>query len=332
MRIGIIGATGMIGHHTALAALARGHQLVVIHRQSSNLATLNDLAFTSAVGDLNDPGALLNALSGLDAVINCAAYYPTKPLPWKAEVATASTQMRNFFDACARAQLQKIVYLGTAIALPKHPQGLPGTEELVYAGRPANKAPYVQVKWEMDYLAREKAKEGLPVVIGIPSMCFGEFDYGPTTGRLIVDIANRELPAYIRGKRNVIYAGDAGRGLVLACESGTAGERYLFTGTNIAMDDLVSLIASIADVPPPKRVIPLSLARAISRVQEARFRLFGGEVPRLSSTAIAILGSGQFLNGAKAEKELGFRSEVDLNETIARTLNWFSQNGYIKKK
>ncbi|MEW6734817.1 MAG: NAD-dependent epimerase/dehydratase family protein [Acidobacteriota bacterium] len=330
MRIAIIGATGMIGHHTAIAVLERGHQLVVVHRKNSNLNSLSDLKFSSAVADLNDQKALQEAFTDVDAVINCAAYYPTKPLPWRAEVETAISQMENFYNACSDIKLQKIVYLGAAIALPKHPLGQPGNEDLIYPDRPSDKTPYVQVKWEMDRIARERAKAGLPVVIGVPSMCFGEFDYGPSTGRLIVEIANRTLPGYLKGNRNIIYAGDAGHGLVLACEKGRVGERYLFTGTNISMDELVPLIAEIARVAAPKKVIPLSAAKLLSKLQESRFKLLGGELPRLSSTAIAVMASGQFLNGDKAKNELGFSCRLDLKETLSRTLQWFSHNGYIR--
>jgi dihydroflavonol-4-reductase len=330
MKIGIIGATGMIGHHTALAVQEQGHELKVIYRESSNLSTISELNFTSAIGDLNDKASLVKALANLDAVINCAAYYPTKPLPWKAEVQTAIAQMENFFAACTEANLEKIVYLGAAITLLKHPNNLPGNEQLIYPSQPIDKNPYLQVKWAMDKLAREKAQSGLPVVIGIPSMCFGEFDYGPTTGKLIVDIANQKLPVYIRGARNVIYAGDAGRGLLLACEKGRVGERYLFTGTNISMDDLVQLIADIANVTLPKRVIPLTVARLVSQFQELKFKLLGGKVPQLNSTAIAVLALGQFLDGSKARNELGFQPALDLEGTIKRTINWFRLVGYIK--
>jgi dihydroflavonol-4-reductase len=35
--------------------------------------------------DLNDRTALRNAFTGVDAVINCARYYPTVPRPWRDE-------------------------------------------------------------------------------------------------------------------------------------------------------------------------------------------------------------------------------------------------------
>lgn len=329
MKIGILGATGAIGHHTANAVLENGHELVVIHRASSNLESIKDLCFTSKLGDLNDRESLIQAFTGLDAIVNCAAYYPTKPRSWEAEVKTAVSQMENFYEACSQAHIQKIVYLGATIALPKHPQRLPGTEKLVYTRTPEDKNPYVQVKWEMDRLAREKAENGLPIVIGIPSMCLGEFDYRPSTGRLIVEIANGTIPGYIRGDRNVIYTGDAGKGLMLACERGKPGERYLFTGTNISMGELIKLIAEIAGVSPPKIAIPLPIARAISKLQETKYQLFGGKLPKISSSAIAVMASGQFLDGSKAEKELGFESKVDLNEAIIRAVNWFRLKKYI---
>lgn len=329
MRIGIIGATGMLGHHAALAAADAGHELTVIHRAGTALERLTPLRFRAAAADLDDRLSLQRALADVDAVINCAGYYPTVPRPWREDVRRALTQMENFYAACEGRPLAKIVYLGGAIALRRHPQGLPGDETLDYPGEPANRNAYLQVKWAMDRQALDKARAGLPVVIGIPSMTFGEHDHGPTTGRLIVEIARRTLPGYVRGRRNVIYAGDAGRGLVKACETGRTGERYLLTGANVTMDDLVAAIARIAAVPRP-RAIPLPLARAVSALQTWRYRYLRGPLPKVDATAIAVMSAGQFLDGVKAERELGFRAAVALDETIERALRWFRQAGYLQ--
>lgn len=329
MRIAIIGATGMLGHHAARAAVARGHQLHVVHRASSKLELLHDLRFSAATADLDDAESLAAALDGADAVINCAGYYPTVPRPWQEDVRIALAQMDNFYGACGRHRLAKIVYLGGAIALRRHPQGEPGDESLSYPGQPESRNPYVQVKWAMDAQARQRAAEGLPIVIGIPSMTFGEFDPGPTTGRLIVEIANGTLPGYVRGKRNVIYAGDAGIGLVRVAEDGRVGERYLLTGENLTMDELAGRIAAIAGVEPP-RPVPLPMARLVSQIQTLRFRLVGGALPRVDATAIAVMSAGQFLSGAKARAELGFQAQTPVDEAISRALRWFRDNGYVE--
>ncbi|RKZ99912.1 MAG: epimerase [Gammaproteobacteria bacterium] len=328
MKIAVIGATGMIGHHTAKAVIAAGHQLFVVHRKSSRLDRIKDLDFTSAVADLDDRSSLTQALSAVDGVINCAAYYPTIPRKWQQDVAIATQQMENFYSACSQCDLKKIVYLGAAIALQKNSSGEPGHAELEYPSQPKNKNPYLQVKWALDKLAKQQAQQGLPVVIGIPSMTFGEFDYGPSTGQLIVGIANGSLPGFISGNRNTIYAGDAGRGLVLACEKGKVGERYLFTGSNITMAELVPLIAKVAGAATLKTV-PLFVAKTMSKLQEFRYHWLAGPLPKVTSTAIAVISAGQFLDGTKAETDLGFKATLSVEQTIQKTYLWFKAQGYI---
>jgi dihydroflavonol-4-reductase len=328
MKIGIIGATGMIGNHTARAVIEKGHELTVIHRKSADLSRLEGLLFENRVGDLNDKRSLITAFSGLDWVINCGAYYPTKPLPLAQEMQTAEKQMTAFIEAIKASGIKKAVYVGGAISLPKSASGM-GDETLNYSETPPNKTPYLQVKWLMDKMAQEAGKSGVPLVLGIPAMTFGEYDYGPTTGQLIKNIANKQMPAYLQGNRNVVYAGDAAIGLLLAAEKGKNGERYLITGENINMDNLVVAIAKAANVAPPSKVIPLGLAKIISFIQEFKYKHFNGAVPKLSATAIAILSAGQFLEGEKAKKELGYAPSVTTNEAIKRTIDWFKSVGYI---
>ncbi len=328
MKLGIIGGTGMLGHHLAIAAQLRQYKVTIIHRASSDLSRIADLTYDGRVADLNDRGSLIRAMEGLDMVANCAAYYPTLPKPLSQEIKTARLQMQFFLDSVKEAGIKRALYLGGAIAMPRAKTG-PGHEELYYNQPPENPAPYVQVKWLMDKMARDAAAEGLPVVIGIPPMTFGEYDYGPTTGRLIVDLANQTLPAYVKGDRNVVYARDAGRGLLLALEKGRFGQRYLITGQNTTTEDLVAAICKQAEVPLLTKTLPLGLARVISKFQEIRYTLLKGNPPTLSSTAIAVLAGGQHLDGTKAKTELGYEPDLTIEEAIQRAHKWFIQEKYI---
>ncbi len=328
LRVGVIGATGMIGHHTALALQEQGHEVIAVQRAGSDLNKISDLNCVTREGDLAVPASLTRALSGLDAAINCAAYYPTVPRPWRAEVHTALSQMDGFYQAVRACGLRKAVYLGAAIALRKHPLGQPGHETLSYAHRPPGKNAYVQLKWALDRQAIEQARSGLPIVVGIPSMTFGEYDYGPTTGALIREIAARRLPAYVRGRRNAVYAGDAGYGLALALQKGRPGERYLITGENLSMDALVAKIATIAQVAPP-RAVPLRIAGLLAKVQAWRYRHLNGPLPKISETAIAVMAGGQFLDGSKARRELGYAPKVTLDDALRRAHTWFVEQGMV---
>ncbi len=331
MKIGIIGGTGMLGHHIAIAAQLRNHEVVIIHRASSKLDRIADLEYESRIADLDDRGALIRASEGLDILINAAAYYPTVPKPLAQEIKTARNQMIHFLDAVKEAKIKRAMYVGGAIAIPKNKTGL-GHEALFYDESPYGTSAYTQVKWLLDKMARDAANEGLSISIGIPSMTFGEYDYGPTTGRLIVDLTNQTLPAYLKGERNVVYAGDAGRGLLSVAEKGRFGERYLITGFDSTTSYVVNLICKVAKVPQLNKTLPLRLAKLISKFQEIKYTLVRGDAPTLSSTAIAVLTSGQHLDGGKAKEELNYSPEVGIEDAVKRSYNWFKSVNYIDTK
>ncbi len=328
MRILVIGATGMLGQHAARAAHLRGHDLVLGYHQPANESHLTDLKHPRTQLNLDDPNSLRAALKDVDAVIHAAAPYPRTPRHFSVEVAAGQAQMGQFYDICAEMpKLRKIVYVGAAAALRRNPLGL-GDESIDYNSSPPTRNPYMQLKWALDYQALEQARKGLPVVVGIPSMTFGEYDYAPTTGRLLVGLARGTMSRYVRGKRNVIAGVDAGRGLLRVCEDGRPGERYLLTGANTDLEAIARYVSNWANRSMPRQ-LSLRMAKNISKLQVLRYRLFGGALPTLDSTAIAVMTSGQYLNGAKAENELGFKAQLSLDETLERALFWFKMQGIL---
>lgn len=327
MNIAIIGATGMIGHHVALAAQAAGHKLRVLHRAGSDLSKIADLSFESRIVDFDDITSLSNGLQQCDGVIHCAAYYPTLPRPWQEDVAAGTQAMQHFLSACQDSGIKKAVYLGAAIALQKSSDGTPGNEQNEYPNPPASKNPYLQVKWAMHQMVLQAAQDGLPISIGIPAMTFGAHDHGPSTGQLITKLASGEMDRYVAGNRNVIDARDAGRGLLAVLERGQFGRAYLLTGENTSMDKLVAKIAQITSRPAPKPV-PLPIAKIVARIQSMKYR-FGGPIPLLSDTAIAVMSAGQHLDGSRARDELGFEAQYSTTQALERAYGWFRENGYI---
>jgi dihydroflavonol-4-reductase len=317
----------MLGQHALRAGMDAGHTMRVVYRNEASLQKLSVQPHEKTKADLSDEAAMTLALRGADAVINAAGYYPTKPRPWREDVALARAEQQRYINSIKASGIAKAVYLGGAIALPKRMDGKLADGAERYAGEPDYKNPYVQAKWAMDEMALQAAEQGVPLLVAIPSMTFGEFDFGPTTGQIIQGIANGTLPKYVRGNRNVVYAGDAGRGLILAATHGVAGKRYLLTGTNTDMDALTQLIAQLAQVKAPSPV-PLGMAKLLNRVQTVAYR-FTGKEPKISQTAIAVMAAGQHLDGHIAQQELGYTPQVDLEGTVRRTLDWFKSVGML---
>lgn len=330
MKIAVVGATGLLGHHTARAIKAAGHQLVLVHRLSSRIERLAYLGAECRSAEVFDQPAMTRALRGVDGVIFCAGYYPQRPRHWQDEVASALDQTQRFYNACQAAQVTRIVYVGSAIALPRHPQRLPGHEGLFYDEMPRSRNAYLLSKWALDQQAREQARAGLPVIVGIPGLCLGELDTDPSSGRLITAIDSGEMRGYIPGERNLIDASEAGRGLLLTLEHGRIGERYLITGDNIQMAELVSRIAERLGAGVPAE-LSLNKANGLAAWGRLRHRLTGAW-PWLDETAVALMSGSQFLSGRKASEELGFVARQSVDDTLERTIRWFAENGYLRHR
>lgn len=327
MRIAVLGATSLLGHHTARAVKSAGHELVLIHRPESRVGRLNYLEPECHAVERLDYVGLRRALKDIDAVVRCDDPFPQKPRRWQEEVASALDEANHFYAACLAAHVPRILYVGSSIALPRHPEGLPGHEGLFYEGMPRWRNPFLLTRWALDEQAREQARSGLPVIIGIPGMSLGEMDFGPSTGRLITAIGSGQMTHYVAGRRNLIDAADAGRGLLLTLEKGRVGERYLLTGQNIEMKALTERVAQLLGVAPPQPM-PLALARGMAVLGRLRYRL-SGEAPMLDDVSVAFMVGGQFLDGSKARNELRFVAETPLEETLERTIRWFRANGYL---
>ena len=327
MKIGVLGGTGMLGHHAAAAAQAAGHEVVVLHRAGSDLSRVSDLAAECRVANANERASLEQAFAGLDAVVNAAAYYPTTPRPWRDEVRTALRQTEDFLAACRAAAVSRAVYVGGSIALAPAGEGAVGDERCIRDTAPRTRNPYVRLKWAMDAHYAQASDQQLAVSIAIPAMTFGPYDYGPSTGQLLTRLGNGALPNYVRGNRNVVAAEDAGRGILAVIERGAAGERYLLTGSNTSMDEIMELAARRLGTAVP-RAVPLPVARAVSAVQALRYRL-GGPPPQISATAIAVMSAGQHLSGDKALRELDYQPRLTLEQTLDSALDWFRSVGYL---
>lgn len=325
--VAVLGATGLIGQHAARAVLARGHRLRVVHRAGSKLETLAGLDFEAACADLDDRAALIAALTGADAVIHCAGFYPRQPDQLDADLAAARRQMENFCQAALAAGCTKVVYVSAASVLNK-PAGVAlADESMLFTREPERDHPFRLIKWHLEQIAEHYVARGLPLITAIPSMVFGAYDHGPTAGKLIVGIANGTIRNVVACSRNIIAGPDLGEGLLRCLEAGRVGERYLLAGENIALPALAAKIAAAAGVPAP-RCVPLPVALTLAHLQHWRQKLTGHPA-KIKLSELRLLAAGKFLDTGKTTRELGFTATTPVDQAIADALRWFIQQGMV---
>jgi uncharacterized protein YbjT (DUF2867 family) len=103
----VVGGTGMLGGQVVTALLSRGKRVRALVRPASKRAQLERAGVEIAQGDMMDPGSLLRAMDGADAVVTTAAGYTRHSKGDTPEIDT--TGNRNLADAASQAGVRRFV-------------------------------------------------------------------------------------------------------------------------------------------------------------------------------------------------------------------------------
>ena len=325
----VLGATGHIGSHVVRALLKRGDAVRAAYRNPRYAFLLEGLPLERVQLDLDDARQLAGAVEGCEVAFVCAGYYPRWTDRREPAIQRGLAQIRRVFDALRHRRLQRIVYTSSAATIAP----VPGRASIeadreswpLTQFRPL----YSTVKIAMEHAVGRYIDEGLPIVIVNPSVCIGEYDAHPFSGRLVLAFAGkrRRLPVYLECAFNVVYTGDVGAGHVLAAEQGVVGERYLLTGEHTTMSAFARRVAAQAHVPPPRWEVAYPLAMAASMVSEGLAALTRSE-PLLPRQVIRHARTPQRLDGSKARRALGLPS-TPMDDAIRRAVSWFDQHHYL---
>src|SRR5207244_3236848 len=95
---------------------------------------------------------------------------------------------------------------------------------------------YKRSKWMAEREALEAAKNGLPVIVAMPTTPVGPGDWKPTpTGKIILDFLNGKMPGYVETGLNFVGVEECAAGHLRVSEKGKVGERYLLGGENLTL-------------------------------------------------------------------------------------------------
>jgi len=323
----VLGATGHIGAHVVRALLAKGYVVCAAYRNPKYLSVLDGLSVKTVQMDLGDSAPLQRAVDGCEWVFHCAGYYPRFMDRRAHAIQQGLVQIRQVFDILRTSRIERVVYTSsTATIAPV--SGRLATEADIESWPLVHWRPlYATVKIAMEHEVLRYAREGLPVVIVNPSVCVGEYDARPFSGRLVLLFAKGRLPVYLEHHFNAIYTGDVGVGHVLAAERGRLNERYLLSERHITLGEWARLVAAAAGVRPPRWRIPYPLAIAASTAAELAATVMRTE-PLFPLRAVQQARQGQRLDGSRARRELGMPHTL-LEDAIRLALAWFKRHGYL---
>src|SRR5499427_3310618 len=320
----VTGASGFLGSHVTRQLVARGDNVRVLLRASSNNRAIADLPLEYITGDLRDPASLARALEGVTRVFHVAADYRL----WarrKQDIYDSNVGgTKNLLDAAVRAGVEQFIYTSTVATIAVDRPQLPNEstdarlEEMV--------GHYKRSKWMAEQEVLKAAKAGLPAIVVMPTTPVGPWDWKPTpTGKIILDFLNGKMPGYVETGLNFVGVEECAAGHLLASEKGEAGERYLLGAENLTLKELLDTLSKITGLAAPSMKIPHGLALGVAYAETAFSRLIGRE-PLIPVEGVKIARHMMFVDCSRSQRELGFKPG-SVTAALDRAIQWYKANG-----
>jgi len=316
-----------LGSHVTRQLVARGEAVRVLVRTSSSNQAISDLPLEYVTGDLRDTASLGQAMNGVKRVFHVAADYRLWARKSQDIYDSNVGGTKNLLEAAKRAGVQKLIYTSTVATIAVDRPELPN--EFTDARLEEMIGHYKRSKWLAEQEALRAAKDGLAVIVAMPTTPVGPWDWKPTpTGKIILDFLNGKMPGYVETGLNFVSVEDCAAGHLLVAEKGKVGERYLLGGENLTLKGLLDLLSKITGLPAPGMKIPYGLALGVAYVESAFSRLVGKE-PQIPVEGVRIAQHMMFVDCTRAQGELGFQAGP-VAGALERAVRWYQANGYVR--
>jgi dihydroflavonol-4-reductase len=322
----VTGANGFIGSHLAESLLKASCAVRCFVRKTSSLVWIKGLDIELAFGDLEDTASLERAVDGVDWIFHLAG--KTKALSRDEFFKANAAGTENLFRAVEKsaAGLKRFVYVSSLAASGPGPDGRAINE----SDPPRPLTWYGESKLEAERIARRYGAR-IPVTIVRPPPVFGPRDedvyqFFKAVRRGIIPSAGAR-----DSRASFLYVEDLAETLVRAAGTdGAAGKTY-FLASAACME--WRDFGARAAVAMGRRAVFISVPywalAAVIHVREAVTALTGKPSILNRQKLPEYRHPYWCCDASKAANELGFRPSCSIDEAIRRTVDWYSDQGWL---
>lgn len=331
----VIGGTGFLGKKIINSLLAKGYEVRLLHRKSSNLEGVpKDVEHF--IGDVTDADSLMKAYKGIDYAFHSAALVTQ----WAKDRSVFDrVNVQGFLNSMRAAKengIKKIVYTSSFMALG--PSGEKPLKETDFHERSSFNNDYERTKYLAELEAVKLRAEGLPLVTVYPGVIYGPGDL--TEGNIVV--RNFLLPRargeflglFLLGKGKGLwsysYVDDVAAGHILALEKGKNGGTYILAGENTNHHMMFSLAEELGGIKYPPLKMPFVFGK-MKGYLDVSIALLTGKQPGVTPGAVNVFTQNWAYDSSKAVRELGYKM-TSFEEGLKSTIKWLKENGYIKTR
>jgi len=324
MKAFITGATGFIGSHLADRLIADDTYKEVRCLVRSTDKWLEGKRFKRIQGDLNDFSALTKGIKGADVVFHLAAIVMA---PSQKEFTQANVNATEDVIRIAQKNGVKNLVILSSLAAVGPSNGAPIDETRSY--QPISM--YGRSKRDMEKSIQEIANKNQSIKIIRPPAVYGPredqiFTYFKTFKKgLSTIVGDGNHP-----RLSMVYVDDLVDGILKASQKVDNGiHTYFISGPDTYNWNQIHAITSkVMGKSAFKLKIKPSLVKKIGGLIENAASLIG-KYPVVNKEKTNELILEWTCTSKKAEKELGYKPRVSLQEGISRTIHWYQKHNWL---
>ncbi len=324
MRIAVTGASGHVGANLCPMLVEHGYDVNVLFFRDDR--AFKDIRVNIFKGSLTQPETLDAFLTGVDVVINTAAYISVNLNDDRMVYETNVNGTQNLVEKCLRHGVKRLIHFSSIHAFEADPmdQTLDEQRQLVKK----SKFIYDQTKADSERIVRAANSAKLETIVLNPTSIIGPRDYKPSLiGRSVVNLYHKKIPALISGGYDFVDVRDVAFAAMQAITKARPGEKYLLSGKWHSIKEFGDFFSKSSGIKRPWFICPMWLAKG-SMPFVKPFLSNGIQLLFNKQTIEILQHSHPGISSAKAEKELGFKSR-DISESVNDAVQWFKEHKYI---
>lgn len=324
VKVLITGANGFVGSRLCRRLLNDGYNVVAGIRDGCEVSLIEELNLEYRFGDVTDTDSLRKMVRGVDYIVHNAGV--VKASDPNIFFKINRDGVRNIIEAAMlEPDLKKFILISSLSAAGPSQYGEPRTEDM--PAEPMTAYGRSKLEGEKEVL---KHTDKINSVILRPSGV-----YGPGDKEMLAffQALNNRIKPYLGNlKRRIqlVHADDLAFAVSCALKSETeSGSIYFVAESNsYSYYQLVRHLRRAVGRAGLPIYLPAWLLKAVAGMSERVMKMLGKTPMFTVEKAGEILVNWE-VSVARAEKELGFKSQVDFPDGAVQTVQWYREEGWL---
>jgi dihydroflavonol-4-reductase len=321
----VTGGTGLLGSHLLVELAGKHEKVVAVRRATSDLeevrrmcyryteepdALFNRVEWVEA--DLLNEAEVARVMQGIERVFHCAGMVSFNKADHREMFRFNVHGTANVVNACLAAGVKKLLHVSSSSAIGQPPEGIPATEELIWA-RTRESTGYAVSKFKSEMEVWRGIEEGLSAVIVNPTIILGA-GFWNRSGSSMFTRVDRGLRFATPGITGYVDVRDVVRVMIRLMDSGITGERFIVSAGDYSFREILEMIARELGKPREMKLVSRSLLNVLSKL-DSFAGLFTGKRLVTGEQVKSAFNENRF-SSSKIREATGFEF-TPVEETIA---------------